>query len=99
MVAKTDRRRGQILIMTTLIAVPLFGMLGLVTDLGYMHYVKMAAQSAAEAAAQSAMLDFHGTTGGSSYSCGGNVVCTSGQTACTPSISSPTNSVQHGCMY
>lgn len=98
--AKRDRQRGQILIMTTLIAVPLFGMLGLVTDLGYMHYVKMTAQSAAEAAAQSAMLDFHGTMGGASYSCGGNVVCTSGaQTACTPSITSPSTSIDHGCMY
>jgi hypothetical protein len=29
--------------MAALFAVPLFGMLGLVTDLGYMHYVKMSA--------------------------------------------------------
>ena len=97
--AKTDRRRGQILIMTTFLAVPLFGMLGLVTDLGYMHYVKMTAQSAAEAAAQAAMLDFHGTTAGATYSCGGNVVCTSGQTNCTPNITNPANSIQHGCMF
>ena len=93
------KEKGQILLMTTLIAVPMFGMLGLVTDLGYMHFVKMSAQSAAEAAAESAMIDFHETTGGSVYTCGGNVVCTSGQTNCTPSITNPVNSVQHGCMY
>ena len=59
MSAKTNRRDGQILLMVSLTVIPLFGMLGLVTDLGYMHYVKMTAQSAAEAAAQSAMIDFH----------------------------------------
>ncbi len=97
--SKNDRRRGQILIMATLVTIPLFGMLGLVTDLGYMHYVKMTAQSAAEAAAQAAIIDFHQTQGGAAYSCGGNVVCASTQTNCTPNITTPANSIEHGCMY
>jgi Putative Flp pilus-assembly TadE/G-like len=100
MTMKKNRQRGQILIMTTLIAVPLFGMLGLVTDLGYMHYVKMTAQSAAEAAALSAMIDFHATTGGATYTCGGNVVCASNQTDCDTHITMPpANAIQNGCMY
>ena len=78
-------RRGQVLIMSTLILVPLFGVLGMVTDFGYMHYVKMSAQTAAEAAAEAAIVDFHSTTGGASYSCGGNVVCADTPTrACAP---------------
>lgn len=96
---KIDNRRGQILLLFTLISVPLFGMLGLVTDLGYMHYVKMTAQSAAEAAAQSAIVDFHATMGGASFTCGGNVVCASSQTACAAGITMPANSIEHGCMY
>jgi Flp pilus assembly protein TadG len=96
---KADRRRGQILIMTTLVSIPLFGMLGLVTDLGYMHYVKMTAQSAAEAAAQSAMVDFHKTNGGASYTCGSTVVCATTETACPTGITTPTDPIQDGCMY
>ena len=46
---REKRSRGQILIMTTLVIVPMFAMLGLVTDLGYMRYVKMTTQTAAEA--------------------------------------------------
>ena len=99
MAMKSNRERGQILIMTTLLGLPIFGVLGLVTDLGYMHYVKMTAQSAAEAAAQSAMIDFHQNTGASAYSCGGNVVCASNETACAAGITSPANSIQDGCMY
>ncbi len=90
--------RGQILIMATLVVIPLFGMLGMVTDLGYMHFVKMSTQSAAEAAAQAAMIDFHATNGSSNPSCA-TVVCTTGQTNCTPSITTPQNSIEHGCMY
>ena len=99
MKAHSDRRRGQVLLMATLCSIPMFGILGMVTDLGYMHYVKMTAQSAAEAAAKSAMIDFHATTGGATYTCGGNVVCASTETSCTPNITAPANSIEHGCMY
>jgi Flp pilus assembly protein TadG len=97
--ARKYRQRGQVLLLTTLILVPLFGMLGLVTDIGYMHYIKMSAQTAAQAAAEAAIIDFHATTGGASFSCGGNVVCASSPAACTVSITTPVNSVEHGCMY
>ncbi len=92
-------RSGQLLIMTSLLVVPMVGMLGLVTDFGYMHFVKMSAQTAAESAAQAAMISFHETIGGSSFSCGGSVICASTPTACTASITTPTNYIDRGCMY
>src|SRR5690242_7911808 len=99
--ARKDRRRGQILIMATLITIPLFGMLGLVTDIGYMHYVKMTTQAAAETGAQSAMIDFHHTMGGAVYTCdtnaSHNLLCTSAQVACDPATASP--SILDGCKY
>lgn len=85
--------------MTTLALVPMIGFFGLVTDVGYMHFVKMSAQTAAEAAAQAAIIDFHATIGGSSLSCGGVIACATTPTACPPNVTSPQNSVQHGCIY
>lgn len=43
--------RGQSLLILTLALVPMVGIVGLVTDIGYMHYVKKSAQNAADAAA------------------------------------------------
>jgi Putative Flp pilus-assembly TadE/G-like len=92
-------RRGQALIMVTLVLVPMIGFFGLVTDVGYMHFVKMSAQTAAEAAAQAAIIDFHSSVGGAIISCGGAVVCAATPTACAPNITTPQNSIEHGCMY
>ncbi len=93
------RERGQILMMTTLVIVPVIGMLGLVTDLGYMHFLKMSAQTAAEVAARAAIIDFHATYGGAAVSCGGVVVCSSTPTACPADLDSPSNSIEDGCAY
>ena len=98
-ISDSNRRRGQVLIMVALVLTPLFAALGFVTDFGYMHYVKMSAQSAAEAGAQAAIVDFRSTAGGTSFTCGGDVVCASTPTSCPSGVSSPTNSIQHGCMY
>ena len=40
---KLSRQRGQVMIMFTLMLVPMFGFLGLVADLGYMHFIKESA--------------------------------------------------------
>jgi hypothetical protein len=74
-------------------------MIGLVTDIGYMHFIKMSAQTAAEAAAQAAIISFHQTYGGSNYTCGGGIVCSSTPTTCASSITTPSNALEHGCMY
>jgi hypothetical protein len=91
-------RGGQTLIMVTLALVPMFGMMGLVVDLGYMHYVKIQAQTAAEAAAKAAIIDVHATVGGSILNCA-SVTCAATPVACTASIVNPTNSIDRGCMY
>jgi hypothetical protein len=78
----------------------MFGMLGLVIDFGYMHFVKMSAQTAAEAAAQAAIISYHETVGGSNPVCGtGGVVCSTDPATCASNITTPTNAIEHGCMY
>jgi hypothetical protein len=86
--------------MFTLTLVPMFGLMGLVTDLGYMHFVKMSAQTAAQAAALAAIIDYKGTFGGASMSCtSSGVACATTATTCASNITTPANSVEHGCMY
>jgi hypothetical protein len=89
---RLDRRGGQILLMFTLALIPMFGLIGLVTDLGYMHFIKMSAQTAAQAAASAAVIDMrvHGTAG---------ITFSTTPTTCAPNITSPANALEHGCMY
>ena len=94
------RRRGQVLLMVTFALIPMFGILGLVTDFGYMHFIKMSAQTAAEAAAQAAIISFHETVGGASPACGdAGVVCSTDPADCAANITTPTNPIERGCMY
>ena len=58
-----SKRRGQALILVTLTLIPMLGFIGLVTDLGYMHYVQKSAQAAADSAALAAVYRFNKTTG------------------------------------
>lgn len=90
---------GQVSMMLALALVPMFGLIGLVTDIGYMRFVKMSAQTAAEAAAMATVLDMHSAAGGAITGCGGVVVCSATPSACPVSITTPTDSIQHGCMY
>jgi hypothetical protein len=86
--------------MVTFALVPIFGILGLVTDVGYMHFVKMSAQSAAEAAAQAAIISYHETVSGSNPVCGvGGVICSTDPSTCATNITTPSNSIEHGCLY
>jgi hypothetical protein len=87
------------LIMVTLALVPLFGIIGMVTDLGYMHFVKMEAQTAAEVAARSAIINLHSTVGGTLTACSTLVVCANTITQCPTNITTPQNSIEVGCMY
>ncbi len=85
--------------MVTLLIVPICGIVGLVSDIGYMQFIKMSAQTAAESAAKAAIIQFHATVGGANYTCGGNVVCATTETACPATITTPANALQNGCMY
>ena len=100
---RRSRRSGQVLLMVTLALVPMFAFLGLVTDVGYMQYVKMSAQTAAEAAARAAIISYHETVGGSNPQCDtgtGSVPCSATTpTACPSNITTPANFIERGCMY
>jgi uncharacterized membrane protein len=88
--------KGQVLLLFTMTLIPLFGLLGLVIDIGWMHYLKVSAQTAADAAAMAAALEFHSTSGGSVFVCRVNgVIC--GTTSCNPL---PTSTyLRSGCQY
>jgi hypothetical protein len=96
---RAGNQRGQILILVTFAAVPMFATIGLVTDLGYMQYVKKSTQKAADAAARSAIIQFHKANFGGSYSCGGSVVCQAAPQFCDPAITAPSNPIENGCLY
>ena len=92
----TDRHRGQALIMTTLALIPMFGLMGLAVDLGWMEFTKKSAQTAADAAAMAALLQFQSTTFSTTVTCGvGGVVCQA-PTSCSPA---PTSYLHSGCDY
>ena len=89
-------KRGQALIMTTLALVPMFGLMGLAVDLGWMEYTKKSAQTAADAAAMAALLQFQSTTFSTTVTCGvGGVVCQA-PTSCSPA---PASYLHSGCDY
>src|SRR5574341_1392451 len=70
-----SRRSGQVLIMVTLVLLAMCGLMGLVVDLGWSHYVRKSEQAAADAAALAAVkeaMDLAAVTG--NYSCTGGVV-------------------------
>jgi len=96
---RAQNQRGQILLFVTFAAIPMFAIIGLVTDLGYMQYVKKSTQAAADAAARAAIIQFHDSNYGASYSCGGSVVCQAAPQFCDPAITVPANAVQNGCLY
>ena len=96
---QSSRQSGQIIIMLTMMLVPMFGMLGLVADVGYMHFVKMSAQTAAESAAQATVVNLHKTLGGSDWTCTTPGITCSATPATCAQITTPTNSVEVGCMY
>ena len=91
--------QGQTIVMFTIGAMVMFGMLGLVVDIGYAYYRKEAAQAAAEAAAQATVKAAYASSGGS-IACGaGSVVCQS-ETACPANISgNGSTNVEKGCLY
>ncbi len=94
-----NSERGQTIVMFTIGAMVMFGMLGLVVDIGYAYFRKEAAQAAAEAAAQATVKAAYAQSGASIACGGGNVVCQA-ETACPANISgSGSTNVDKGCLY
>src|SRR5215467_2354808 len=91
-----NRLRGQALIMTTLALIPMFGIIGLAVDLGWMEFTKKSAQTAADAAVMAALLKFQSTAYSTDFTCGvGGVVCQA-PTSCSPAMG---NHLDSGCLY
>jgi hypothetical protein len=101
MSAKSTPRRGQTIILFTLALVPLLGIMGLVVDVGWAHFRREAAQTAADSAAMAAALAAYQTANGGSILCGTpHIVCYASEYSCPATISSPpSDNVQAGCMY
>src|SRR5579862_9739315 len=94
-----SRQKGQVALLMTFTIVPMVGLMGLVTDLGYMNYIKQSAQAAADSAVLAALNQFHSTVAGSTYTCTqSGVVCGSAY-QCPTNITTPSNAVQTACMY
>ena len=92
-----DRRRsykGQATLLVTFVLIPMVGLLGLVTDMGYMHYLKKSAQAAADAAVLAAVSQVHSNVGGSNFTCDmAGVTCASSY-VCPANLTSAQNAVQ-----
>jgi Flp pilus assembly protein TadG len=88
---KRGKEKGQVLVLVTLVSIPLFAMIGLVVDLGWMRFLKKSAQAAADSAAMAAILQFQATVSGSSFTCGAAGVVCQAPTACPSAITTPAN--------
>jgi hypothetical protein len=97
---KSSRESGQAVLLVTFALVPMLMMVGLVTDLGYMHYVRKAAQAAADSAALAAVYRFNRTVSGSTMDCSaGGWMCQSGAWSCPAAIVNASNPVEAACVY
>ncbi len=99
--ARANRRSGQTAIMFTLAAVPLFGILGLAVDVGWAHFRREAAQTAADSAAMAAALAAYQTFAGATMACNTpHIACYADQHNCPATMSgTPADNVIAGCMY
>lgn len=89
------RQRGQTAIMFTLCLTTMFGVAGLVVDVGWAYYRKQTAQAAAQAAALATVKAAMSMSGGV---CGSNNVICQPETACASAPGATTN-IDKGCLY
>jgi hypothetical protein len=95
-------RQGQALVLVTFSLATIIGVMVLATDLGWSHYVRKSAQTAADASAMAAALEALDHTGNGRALCGagGNVSCQPDPSSCASSLpAKPTNNLETGCLY
>ena len=93
-------RKGQTAILFTLAAVPLFGIVGMVVDVGWMYFRKQAAQTAADAAAAAAAAAAYSSSGGGPTCASTGIACYSTEYTCPASpTTTPTTNIEYGCLY
>lgn len=96
--SKRSQQRGQTAILYTLGMTMIFGMVGLVSDMGYVYYRKQNAQAAAQAAAMAALKTAFNSSGGTFACNSNNVKCTT--YTCPSSIAGyGGDNLQVGCLY
>lgn len=96
---RKDRRNGQVLILVTLAIPVLFGLLGLLVDIGWMHFRQEMAQTAADAAVMAAVGKAI-ENGNGAFVCGASQVGCQSRTLCSTSLPPhPTNSLDVACAY
>ncbi len=92
-------RNGQAVLLVTLALIPMVGIVGLVTDVGYMNYLRNSAQAAADSAALAASYRLNKTISGSTFTCDSyNWICKN-QWSCPSNITSATNPPETACLY
>ena len=102
---RSTNRRGQVLLMVTFALIPMVGMIGLVTDIGYMRYVQRSAQKAADAAVLAAIAHYKATQTGSVFTCGSGSsapswVCNNPTPYnCPGNLKAASNPVDDACLY
>jgi Flp pilus assembly protein TadG len=99
------KRRGQTALLTTVAIIPLAGLLGLVTDIGYMHFVQRSAQKAADAAALAAIANYNATVAGTIFNCPASTgdptwPCNNPTPyTCPGGLTGASNPVDEACLY
>ena len=96
--SRIRRQRGQALLMVSISAVLIFGMLGLAVDLGWGYFVKKSARAAADAAAMAAARKAFASLGSKGpYTCGAGLDCQAIAVNC--STLAPSSNLYNGCRY
>src|SRR5579872_2315527 len=101
MLTRRIRESGQTVILYTLGLTVVCGMVGLVSDVGYLYYRKQDAQAAAQAAAI-ASVKAAVTASGGNFTCGtatGQVGCNSNYVCPSSITGSGSNNLEVGCLY
>jgi hypothetical protein len=94
--ASRNKTRGQAAVFATMSLVVTFGLIGMVVDIGWAYWRKIALRTAAESAAVASAMAASSQTG---FTCGLTVPCPA-QTACPALPTTPPSDVmQNGCLY
>src|SRR5215813_13959597 len=97
---RKKQQGGQTALLFTLGLTTMFGMVGLVSDVGYAYYRKQTAQAAAQAAAMASVKAAFASSSGS-FQCGSShVSCYASEYTCPSVISGYGNdNIEKGCLY
>ena len=99
---RSQRSKGQAIVLVTLGILAMCGLMGLAVDVGWSMFVEKEAQAAADTAALAAVeeaMDRLGTTSNFSCSGGGSVSCAPNPVTCSSLSGDTMNNLWNGCLY